>query len=101
MESKSRKHLTVRVAEPRDSWDWDILAPDGTPLEGWHFASIGIDHSGRYALHLIFEEFDCINAEGQPVEAHLTGVTSKKGHKEPPLPSPRSHKRSGKPPISS
>jgi hypothetical protein len=93
METKPRKHLIVRVADQRDSWDWDILGPDGTPLEGWHFASIGIDHSGRYALHLIFDEFECVNAEGQPVEVHLTCPTAKHHEELPRLPSAGMHRR--------
>lgn len=92
MDPKTKRNLIVRVPEPRDRCDWDILSPEGTPIEGWHFASVGIDHSGRYSLHLVFDQFDCVNADGQPIDIELAGVTHKPFIKERPLPSPRSHK---------
>ena len=31
-----KKFLKVRVHEGADPAEWEIFAPDGTPIEGWH-----------------------------------------------------------------
>ena len=98
MKATKKKHLTVRVPEQRDSWDWEILSSDGNPIDGWYSASVGIDHSGRYCLHVVFDRFDCVNANGQPVKIELAGITHTPVKKGPGLPSPRLHKNQKKKP---
>ncbi len=93
MKATEKKHLIVRVPEQREGWDWEILSSDGSPIDGWYSASVGIDHSGRYCLHVVFDQFDCVNADGQPVKIELTGMTHTHVKKDAPLPSPRSHKK--------
>ncbi|GJL61621.1 hypothetical protein [Candidatus Nitrospira salsa] len=98
MKATEKKHLTVRVPEQRDCWDWEILTADGSPLDGWYSASVGIDHSGRYCLHVVFDQFDCVNADGQPIKIELLGVTHRPVKNEPAIPSPRMHKAKKKGP---
>ena len=93
MKVSKKKHLTVRVPEQKNCWDWEILSSDGRHIDGWYSASVGIDHSGRYCLHVIFDEFDCVNADGQPVVIELTGITHTPVKKEALLPSPRTHRK--------
>ena len=94
MNSESNRHVTVRVFGPSDPCEWELLGPDGTLIEGWHLISVGRDHSGRYSLHVTFDQFNCVNAEGQKVDLHLSGLPSQKLEKEPPLPSARTHRTS-------
>jgi len=88
----SKKFLKVRVYEGGDPGEWELFAPDGTSIEGWHHLSVGRDHSGRYTLHVTFDQFECVNADGQPVEVQLTCPTGKPHEKFPPLPRAGMHR---------
>ena len=92
MNSESTSYVTVRVFEASDPSEWELLGPDGTVIEGWHFLSVGRDHSGRYSLQVTFDQFHCVNAEGQKVNIHLSGVSAQKLEKEPSPPSARTHR---------
>ncbi|MGD9852356.1 MAG: hypothetical protein AB7T38_13925 [Nitrospirales bacterium] len=92
MDSKSQGYVTVRVVEASDPGEWELFTPDGTLIEGWHHLSVGRDHSGRCSLHVIFDQFTCVNTDGQPVEMHLTGPIPKHQDELPPLPSARTHR---------
>ena len=93
MDSESKKTVRVRVHEGHDLSEWELYAPDGTLIEGWHHLSVGRDQSGRYSLQVTFDQFDCVNAEDQPMEVHLTCPTAKHHEELPPLPSARMHRR--------
>ena len=93
MNTDANCHIKVRVHELGDSCQWELLTSDGTPIEGWYLISVGQDQSGRNSLHVAFDNFECVNAEGQPVEVKLTGPTSKARKREPRLPSARTHRR--------
>jgi hypothetical protein len=41
---------------------------------------------------MTFDQFHCVNAEGQKVNVHLSGVSAQKLEKEPPPPSARTHR---------
>jgi hypothetical protein len=88
----SKRFLKVRVPEGGDPGEWELFAPDGTPIEGWYHLSVGRDHSGRYALHVTFDQFECVNVDGQPVEVQLTCPTAKPHEKLPPLPRAGMHR---------
>lgn len=92
MNSEPNSFVTVRVFEASDPCEWELLGPDGTAIEGWHLLSVGRDHSGRYSLQVIFDQFHCVNAEGQKVNVHLSGVSAQKSENEPPPPSARTHR---------
>ncbi|MCA9454326.1 MAG: hypothetical protein H6750_00595 [Nitrospiraceae bacterium] len=92
MNSESNGYVTVRVFEASDPSEWELLGPDGTVIEGWHLLSVGRDHSGRYSLHVTFDQFHCVNAAGQKVNVHLSGGSAQKLEKEPPPPSARTHR---------
>lgn len=92
MKPESRRHVKVRVHEDRDPCEWELFAPDGILIEGWHLISVGRDHSGRHSLQVTFDNFECVNAEGEPVEVHLTCPTAKPHEELPPLPSARTHR---------
>lgn len=92
MSSETKKCVKVRIHEGRDPCEWELFAPDGLPIDGWQLMSVGRDHSGKYALHVTFGNFECVNAEDQPIEVHLTCPTAKPHEELPPLPSARSHK---------
>ncbi|MGP0593056.1 hypothetical protein ACTRXD_11050 [Nitrospira sp. T9] len=92
MNSESRGYVTVRVFEASDPCDWELLGPDGTVIEGWHLISVGRDHSGRFSLHVTFDQFHCVDAKGQKVNVHLGGVSSQKLEKGPLPPSARTHR---------
>lgn len=89
--NQKKRQLIVRIPNPTDHYGWEIFAPDGTPIEGWHMISIGLDHSGRHVLNITFDQFDCIDSEGKHLEIDLTGMPVKPESKEKPLPSPRHH----------
>jgi hypothetical protein len=93
MDPESKRSVKVRVHEGHDPGEWELFGPDGTLLEGWHHLSVGRDHSGRFSLHVTFDQFECVNAEGQPVEVHLTCPTAKHHKELPSLPSARMHRR--------
>jgi len=93
MDPESKRSVTVRIHEGHDPSEWELFAPDGTLIEGWYHLSVGRDHSGRYALHVTFDQFECVNDEGQPVEVHLTCPTAKPHEELPSLPSARVHRR--------
>ncbi len=86
------RRITVRVFESKEAWEWELLGPDGEPLEGWDLISIGCDHHGKHSLHVVFDEFVCVNAEGQPVDVQLTGVSHRPMDQKKPLPSARGHR---------
>lgn len=92
MDLDAKMHVKVRVHEGRDACDWELFAPDGTPIEGWHHISVGRDNSGRYSLQVTFSDFECVNAEGKPIEVQLACPTAKPHEELPPLPSARTHK---------
>jgi hypothetical protein len=88
----SKRFLKVRIPEGGDPGEWELFAPDGAPIEGWYQLSVGRDHSGRYALHVTFDQFECVNADGRPVEVQLTCPTAKPHEKLPPLPPAGMHR---------
>ncbi|MDT7042384.1 hypothetical protein [Candidatus Nitronereus thalassa] len=92
MNAKSQKCVKIRVHEGRDPCEWELFAPDGTLIDGWHLMSVGRDHSGRHSLQITFGQFECVNAEGQPMEVHLSCPTAKLHEELAPLPSARTHK---------
>ncbi|HSF09824.1 MAG TPA: hypothetical protein VLA60_10435 [Nitrospirales bacterium] len=92
MNSESNSYVTVRVFEASDPCEWELPGPNGTAIEGWHLLSVGCGHSGRYSLQVTFDQFHCVNAEGQKVKVHLSGVSAQKLEKEPSLPSARTHR---------
>lgn len=92
MDLEAKRRVKVRVYEGRDACEWELFAPDGTPLEGWHLISAGRDHSGRHSLQVTFNNFECVNADDQPMEVHLTCPTAKTHEELPPLPSARTHR---------
>ncbi|MDT3779077.1 hypothetical protein PJI16_16040 [Nitrospira sp. MA-1] len=92
MNSESNSYVTVRVFEASDPCEWELLGPDGTAIEGWHLLSVGRDHSGRYSLQVTFDQFHCVNAVGQKVNIHLSGVSAQMLEKEPSPPSARTHR---------
>jgi len=92
MDPESKKLVTVRVHEGHDHGEWELYAPDGALIEGWHHLSVGRDHAGRCSLQVTFDQFECVNAQGQPVEVHLTCPTATHHEELPPLPSPRTHR---------
>ena len=89
MNAKSAKYVKIRVHEGRDPCEWELFTPDGTPIEGWQLISVGRDQSGRSSLHVTFNNFECVNAEGQPMEVHLSCPTAKLHEELTPLPSAR------------
>ena len=93
VKAKEKKHLVLRIPVQHDSWDWELLSSDGTALDGWVSASVGIDHSGRHCLHVIFDQFECVNADGQAVKIELTNGIPRPIKKVPPLPNPCTHKK--------
>lgn len=92
MNPELKKHVKVRVHEGRDPCEWELFAPDGTSIEGWHLIAVGRDHSGRPSLQVTFDNFECVNADGEPVEVHLTCPTGKPHEELPPLPSAHMHR---------
>lgn len=93
MESAPKKFLKVRVHEGKDPSNWELFAPDGTPIDGWYLISVGRDHSGRFALHVILDQFECVDADGQLMDVQLVCPTAKPHDTSPPLPPPGLHKR--------
>ncbi|WNM62238.1 hypothetical protein [Candidatus Nitrospira neomarina] len=92
MNSESNSYVTVRVFDPSDPGEWELLGPDEKAIEGWHLLSVGRDHSGRYSLHVTFDQFHCVNAEGQKVNVHLSGVSAQKLEDVSPPPIARTHR---------
>lgn len=86
-----KRQLLVRIPNPSNHYGWEIFAPDGTAIEGWRLASIGQDQSGRHVLHLTFDQFECIDSEGNHLEIEVTGMPVTPVSKEKPLPSPCHH----------
>lgn len=89
--TESKGHVPVRVGEASDPGEWELFAPDGTLIEGWHQLSVGRDHSGRFSLHVTFDQFTCVNIHGEPMEMHLTSLIAQHHEEMPPLPSTRTH----------
>ncbi len=75
--SETKGHVILRVDGASDSREWELFAPDGTLVEGWHNLAVGRDHSGRYSLHVTFDQFTCVNSDGPPVEMPLTSLIAK------------------------
>ena len=50
MDSESKRAVTVRIREGHDPGDWELFAPDGTLLEGWHHLSVGRDHTWKVCV---------------------------------------------------
>ena len=88
----TNSYVTLRVFGPSDPSEWELLVPDGTLIKGWHLKWVGRDHSRRYSLHVTFDRFNCVNAEGQKVDVHLSWPPSQMPEKESPLSSARTHR---------
>jgi hypothetical protein len=71
MKIESQKCLKVRVGEAHDPCEWELFAPDGTPIEGWHLISVGRDHSGRSSLHEVFHTCAMLRATNG-CQSHLS-----------------------------
>lgn len=85
--------IKVRTSEGESPGEWELFAPDGAAIDGWYHLAVGRDHSGRYALHVVFDQFECVNADGRPVEVQLRCPTAEPHEPSPPLPKAGMHRR--------